>query len=96
MNEDLMIKVDNVSMRFNLGIEKNNSIKQIVVDSFSPAKRRERRERKKKNEFSGPRQMLIKKGVIDASKRGEVSVRLPRFREFVDRQLLYDGDVGYP
>lgn len=51
---------------------------------------------KKKNEFSGPRQMLIKKGVIDASKRGEVSVRLPRFREFVDRQLLYDGDVGYP
>ena len=51
MNEDLMIKVDNVSMRFNLGIEKNYSIKQFVVESFSPAKRKQRKEAKKKNDF---------------------------------------------
>ena len=29
-----MIEVQNVSMRFNLGIEKNNSLKQMAVDSF--------------------------------------------------------------
>ena len=46
-----MIKVDNVSMRFNLGIEKNYSIKQFVVESFSPAKRKQRKEAKKKNDF---------------------------------------------
>lgn len=39
-----MIKVDNVSMRFNLGIEKNFSIKQAFVDFFTPNKK------KKKNE----------------------------------------------
>ena len=39
--------------------------------------------------------MLIKKGVIDASKRGVISVKLPRFREFVDRQLYYEGEAGY-
>ncbi|MBP5608071.1 MAG: hypothetical protein J6X66_07370 [Lachnospiraceae bacterium] len=50
---------------------------------------------KKKNEFSVPRHMLIKKGVIDASKRGVISVKLPRFREFVDRQLYYEGEAGY-
>ncbi len=46
-----MIKVNNVSMRFNLGIEKNFSLKQFVVDMFSPAKMKERKENKKKNEF---------------------------------------------
>lgn len=30
-----MIDVQNVSMRFNLGIEKNNSLKQMAVDLFS-------------------------------------------------------------
>ena len=29
-----MIDVQNVSMRFNLGIEKNNSLKQMAVDLF--------------------------------------------------------------
>ncbi len=46
-----MIKVNNVSMRFNLGIEKNFSLKQFVVDMFSPAKMKERKENKEKNEF---------------------------------------------
>ena len=38
-------------MRFNLGIEKNFSLKQFVVDMFSPSKMKERKENKKKNEF---------------------------------------------
>ena len=31
-NKDYMIEVDNVSMRFNLGIEKGFSLKQWFVD----------------------------------------------------------------
>lgn len=46
-----MIEVRNVSMRFNLGIEKNNSLKQMAVDLFSKKAREEKRERKKQNEF---------------------------------------------
>ena len=30
-----MIEVQNVSMRFNLGIEKNNSLKQMAVNLFN-------------------------------------------------------------
>ena len=33
-NTDFMIEVDNVSMRFNLGIEKGFSLKQAFVDIF--------------------------------------------------------------
>lgn len=43
-----MIEVQNVSMRFNLGIDKNNSIKQMVVDLF--AKKKKKTE-KRNNEF---------------------------------------------
>ena len=39
-----MIKVNNVSMRFNLGIEKNFSLKQFFIDIFKAKK-------KQKNEF---------------------------------------------
>lgn len=46
--ENIMIKVDNVSMRFNLGIEKGFSLKQGFVDLFSPHKRKDK---KKKEEF---------------------------------------------
>ncbi len=46
-----MIEVQNVSMRFNLGIEKNASLKQMAVDVFSKKARAARRERKKQNEF---------------------------------------------
>ena len=46
-----MIEVQNVSMRFNLGIEKNNSLKQMAVDMFNKEARRIRKERKKQNEF---------------------------------------------
>lgn len=36
--EDIMINVKNVSMRFNLGIEKGFSIKQGFVDMFNKEK----------------------------------------------------------
>ena len=51
MKEDTIIEVDNISMRFNLGIEKGFSLKQGFVDLFSAKKRKEKRENKKKNEF---------------------------------------------
>lgn len=43
-----MIKVNNVSMRFNLGIEKNFSLKQFFIDTCSPKKRKDK---KQKTEF---------------------------------------------
>ena len=47
--ENIMIKVNNVSMRFNLGIEKGFSLKQGFVDLLDFKKRTEKR--KRKNEF---------------------------------------------
>lgn len=41
-----MIEVKNVSMRFNLGIEKNSSLKQMAIDFFNKEKRK-----KKKSDF---------------------------------------------
>lgn len=46
-NEELMIDVNHVSMRFNLGIDKGFSLKQGFVDLFN----KEKRKQKKKNEF---------------------------------------------
>ena len=46
--ENIMIKVDNVSMRFNLGIEKGFSLKQGFVDMFDGKKRKAK---KSKEEF---------------------------------------------
>lgn len=46
-----MIDVQNVSMRFNLGIENNNSLKQMAVDLFSKSAREKRKMHKKENEF---------------------------------------------
>lgn len=43
-----MVEVQNVSMRFNLGIEKNASLKQMVVDLFNSEARKRK---KQKNEF---------------------------------------------
>ena len=48
---DIMVKADGISMRFNLGIEKNFSIKQGFVDLFNPKKRAQRKENRKRNEF---------------------------------------------
>ena len=39
---------------------------------------------KKHNEWSGPRSRLIDKGILDCSKRGLISVKLPRFKEYIE------------
>ena len=43
MSKEIMINVDNVSMRFNLGIEKGFSLKQGFVDFFSIKKKEKRK-----------------------------------------------------
>lgn len=48
---DIMIKINNVSMRFNLGIEKGFSLKQGFVELFDSQKRRQRKEQIEKNNF---------------------------------------------
>lgn len=48
---DTMIKINNVSMRFNLGIEKGLSLKQAFVEVFEFKKRKERKEQIARNNF---------------------------------------------
>ena len=61
-----MIDVQNVSMRFNLGIEKNNSLIQMAVDLFSKSAREKRKMHKKENEFWALQDVSIKveKGLV--------------------------------
>ena len=51
MEDNIMINVENVSMRFNLGIEKGFSLKQGFVDMFNSKKRKEKKKNKINNEF---------------------------------------------
>ena len=48
---DIMVKADHISMRFNLGIEKGFSLKQGFVDLFNFKKRREKKAKKAENDF---------------------------------------------
>ena len=66
MKQEEMIKINKVSMRFNLGIEKGFSLKQGFVDMFSAKKRKERKEKKKKSEFWALKNVdfTIKKGEV--------------------------------
>ena len=41
--------------------------------------------------WSVPRQRLKDKGIIDVSMRGMISMRLPRFKEFVEAQLMEEA-----
>ena len=42
----------------------------------------------KHNEWSVPRKHLIEKGIIDGKERGIITIRLPRFKEFVENLAL--------
>lgn len=42
--------------------------------------------KKKHNEWSEPRMRLKEKGIIDTSVRGMISIKLPRFKQFVENQ----------
>lgn len=64
MENNVMIKVDHVSMRFNLGIEKGFSLKQGFIDFFNKEKRKAKKENK--NEF------WALSGVDFEIKKGEV------------------------
>ena len=64
MQDDEMIKVENVSMKFNLGIEKGFSLKQFFIDLGNPKKRKEKK--KINNDFWALRDVdfSVKKGEV--------------------------------
>ena len=64
MQDGEMIKVENVSMRFNLGIEKGFSLKQFFVDLGNPKKRKEKK--KINNDFWALKDVgfSVKKGEV--------------------------------
>lgn len=64
--EKYMIELDNVSMMFNLDIDKGFSLKQWFVDSLSIKKRKERKKIKKENQFWALKDINLK------VKKGEV------------------------
>ena len=43
IKDEIMIDIENVSMRFNLGIEKGFSFKQFFIDLFNPKKRKKKK-----------------------------------------------------
>lgn len=49
--------------------------------------------KKKHNEWSEPRRRLSEKGIIDTKTRGVISLKLPRFKEFVEAQLLFEHQL---
>ena len=48
--------------------------------------------KKKHNEWSGTRKRLIEKGIIDGSVRGQISLKLPRFKEYAEARLEDEND----
>lgn len=46
------------------------------------------------SQWSVPRTRLHEKGIIDVQSRGMISLRLPRFREFVEMQTIMDNVPG--
>ncbi len=66
MNKDNMVEVKDVSMRFNLGIDKGFSLKQGFVNLFDPKMRKKHKEDKKKNEFWALKDVsfTVKKGEV--------------------------------
>ncbi|WP_035784491.1 hypothetical protein [Butyrivibrio sp. MC2021] len=44
--------------------------------------------KKTHSEWSIPRNRLKEKGIIDVETRGMISIRLPRFKEFIDSQII--------
>ena len=42
---------------------------------------------KKHNEWSEPRKRLSEKGIIDTQTRGQILVRLPRLKEFLENEM---------
>ena len=65
-DENTIISVENVSMKFNLGIEKYFSLKQYAVELFNKEKRKKKKNLKKQNQFWALKDVNFK------VKRGEV------------------------
>ena len=47
--------------------------------------------KKTHSEWSVPRARLKEKGIIDVAARGVISIHLPRFKEFVEAQLMLEA-----
>ena len=59
IKDEIMIDIENVSMRFNLGIEKGFSFKQFFVDLFNPKKRKKKKNLKEPGNVDEQSIMLL-------------------------------------
>lgn len=65
----------------------------IVAKESTPVSELLEITKKKHSEWSLPRRHLIEKGIIDGNLRGIVALRLPRFKEFVEKQMEIGGII---
>ena len=66
-------------------------LKFIVQKEKMPASELLEMTKSTHSEWSVPRVRLSEKGIIDVGTRGMISLRLPRFKEFVGEQVLLEG-----
>lgn len=58
----------------------------VIKEDYKRVLQRPEETKLNHSNWSRPRKRLIEKGIIDCQERGLIKVRLPRFKEFIERE----------